>query len=138
MWWLVFPKVTKMFIHLDTYTLPSRHFGDHHGWKSRLSIVIWDCGRWKSRPCLLGTCFSPLAFLENRMNGLLSLLLYTIVTWNLINTVEWLLLLYIYLYHRGYSTKFLLFTCVFEKGELSCWITLDLNWFIIKNRKSQK
>ena len=33
--------------------LPSRHFRD--SWKSWLSIVIWDCGRWKSRPCLLAS-----------------------------------------------------------------------------------
>ncbi len=24
---------------------PSRYFWDHHGLKSGLSIVIWDCGR---------------------------------------------------------------------------------------------
>ncbi len=35
--------------------LPSRHFWDRHGWKSGLSIVMWDCGRWKSGPFLLGS-----------------------------------------------------------------------------------
>ncbi len=34
---------------------PSRHFWDRREWKSRLSIVIWECGRWKSGPCLLGS-----------------------------------------------------------------------------------
>ena len=48
-------------IHMCTVTtltivklsMPSRHFWDSRGWKSGLSIVIWDCGQWKSRPCLL-------------------------------------------------------------------------------------
>ncbi len=31
-----------------------RHFWDRHELKSGLSIVIWDCGRWKSGQCLLG------------------------------------------------------------------------------------
>ncbi len=35
-------------------THPSRQFWDRHRWKSGLSIVIWDCGWWKSGPCLLG------------------------------------------------------------------------------------
>ena len=34
-------------------TSPSRHFWDCHGWKSRLSIVNLDCGRWKSGPFAL-------------------------------------------------------------------------------------
>ena len=34
--------------------LPLRDHWHRRGWKTRLSIVIWDCGRWKYRPCLLG------------------------------------------------------------------------------------
>ncbi len=42
---------------LHTIESGYRHFCDHRGWKSRLSIVIEDCGRWKSGPCLLG-CYN--------------------------------------------------------------------------------
>ncbi len=55
--------------------IPRIHFWDHHGWKSRLSIVIWDYGRWKSGPCLLGT-------IRVYQSGLH-------LDWNLMLTIYW-------------------------------------------------
>ncbi len=45
---------SRMILGGGPWKLPSRHFWDRRGWKSGLSFVFWDCGRWKYGPCLLG------------------------------------------------------------------------------------
>ncbi len=55
---------------VDLGSNPSRHFWDRRGWKSGLSIVIWDCGRWKSGPCLLGFYLMGIGALINNDRSL--------------------------------------------------------------------